>query len=240
MLNHCNHRQSHRQLCRSIVIVVTCLAFATGTQSTFSQTASGSELADSISQRLSDYQKDADIAERPLRVVYFHPADVTPFKDYEQRLTRIMLDIQEFYRSEMKRNGFGPKTFPLEMVDGKLLLHVVKGGNPAETYTKNSGDLVEREIAAAVAAKFKPADEHMLVVNAMCKKADDGSYTFHAPYHGRGGAKSGVCHVADCELMDTLHFKETEKRIKYTEMNGTRNQTLADFSCLYIGGIAHE
>ncbi|MBC8352542.1 MAG: NPCBM/NEW2 domain-containing protein [Planctomycetes bacterium] len=216
------------------------VAIATSGRATYAQPASAPDLAKAISKRLDDHLENAEIAERPLRVVYFHPADVKPFEDYEERLTRIVLDIQEFYRGEMKRNGFGPKTFPLEMANNNLVLHVVKGKRPADDYTKDSGDQVEGEIEQALAQKFDLASEHVLVVNAMCKKREDGSYLFHAPYHGSGGAKSGICHVADCELMDTLHFKETEKRIRYTEMNGTRDQTLADFCCLYIGGIAHE
>ena len=42
---------------------------------------------------------------RVLRLVYFHPEDVEPQADFHGRITRIMKDIQDFYRSEMKRNG---------------------------------------------------------------------------------------------------------------------------------------
>ena len=200
----------------------------------------GPELAATISPRLAKFHAEAKPSERPLRVVYFHPSDVEPLPQYHERLTRIMLDIQEFYLSEMERNGFGSKTFPLERDGDSLVIHVVKGQDTADGYDHDSGDKVRREVAAAVAEKFRLASEFVLIVNAMCRTEEDGSYFFYAPYYGNGGARNGVCHVADCELMDTRNYTETDKRIRYVEHYGKRNQTLAGFSCLYIGGIAHE
>lgn len=223
--------------------VATCcwlVALASSGSVADGQTRSGPDVADAIGKRLQTFRDQAELDERPLRVVYFHPADVEPLTDYRQRLTRIMLDIQKFYRDEVARNGFGLKTFSLEIQDEALVLHVVKGKLNSDQYTFESGDRVRREIASALAGEFDLSSEFVLVVNAMCQRRDDGSYFFHAPYHGNGGARNGLCQVADCELMDTRHFTETERRIRYTEHNGTRDQTLANFTCLYIGGIAHE
>ena len=47
-------------------------------------------------------------------MVYFYPKDRQPLKNHVERWDRIMADIQQFYRDEMQRNGFGPVTFPLE------------------------------------------------------------------------------------------------------------------------------
>ena len=164
------------------------------------QTRSGPDLAASISERLDNFYRDIEADRRPLRVVYFHPADTQPLKDYRRRLTRIMLDVQSFYRDEMARNGFGPKSFSLEMQDEKLILHVVKGKRPAAEYSHESGNVVSREISAALADSFRLSEEFVLVVNAMCHQKDDGSYFFHAPYYGSGGTWRGLCHVADCVL----------------------------------------
>ena len=201
---------------------------------------STAKLVESVSKQLQDYQAQSEPDPRPLRVVYFHPSDVEPLKDCRQRLTRILLDVQSFYRDEMKRVGFGARSFDLEVIDGKLRMHFVRGQGKASDYTYESGGEVQREIATALKDQFDPSHEHVLCINGMCTSRDDGSYFFYSPYYGSGSARNGLCHAADCELMDTLHYKNTAEKIRYTEHNGTRTQSLADYSCLYIGGIAHE
>ena len=44
---------------------------------------------------------------KKLRVVYFYPKDRQPLKDHAKRWNGIMNDIQDFYRTEMKRLGYG-------------------------------------------------------------------------------------------------------------------------------------
>ena len=66
---------------------------------------------------------------------------------------------------------------------------------------------------------------------------------FDAPYYGKSASSQrwGLCHAADCELLDTLLLTETKKKIVYTEHYYPRmEQTLARFNSWYIGGIAHE
>ena len=51
---------------------------------------------------------------RPLKCVYFVPSDCQPYPDRAKRLYRVMKYVQDFYRSEMERNGFGPMTAAVE------------------------------------------------------------------------------------------------------------------------------
>ena len=198
------------------------------------------ELSEKILSRLEKYHAEAAHEKRPVRVAYFHPSDIAPLEGYQERISRIMLDVQNFYQAEMKERGFGERVFPLELADGKLKLHVVKGKDPAEQYSRQSGDKVEAELRAALAGTVDFRRDVVLVFNGMCKQLDSGKRLFYAPYYGRGGAGNGFCHVADCEVMDTLHYENTKEKIHYTEANGTRNQSLGQFSSLYIGGVAHE
>ena len=62
---------------------------------------------------------------KKLRVVYFHPKDRLPLKNYEERWDRIMADIQQFYREQMRQLGYGEITLSLEQERGKLKLHTV-------------------------------------------------------------------------------------------------------------------
>lgn len=207
---------------------------------TFGQPPTAPNLSAQIRQQIDQYHRDSEEQQNPLRVIYFHPQDVAPQKDHRQRLTRILLDVQAFYRDEMNRLGFGKRTFPLELEEQNLVLHMVKGRRASDGYTHESGNQVRREISADVQKQMNLQEEFVLSINAMCTKREDGSYFFYAPYYGSGNAKQGLCHAADCEVMDTLNYTETEKRIRYEEHYGQRDQSLAQFSCLYIGGIAHE
>ena len=72
-------------------------------------------------------------------MIYFHPSDVEPAADYRQRLTRIMLDIQDFYQTEMRRNGFEGSRLPLAMEGKQLRVYTVRGHEPAApTRTKTA------------------------------------------------------------------------------------------------------
>ncbi len=199
-------------------------------------------LAKNLPRRVGAYRETVPKAGNVLRVVYFHPADVEPQKDHQERITRIMLDIQDFYRSEMKRNGFGDRTFPLEMKGDELTIHLVKGKDPAAQYRHESGGNVRREVQAAFADRMSLDREYALIFNGMCRKLGENRYFFHAPYYGdsRSNHRRGLCHVADCELMDTLHLTDVKNRIQYEEHYGKRDQTLAEFNTFYLGGIAHE
>src|SRR6266581_5920612 len=65
---------------------------------------------------------------KKLHVIYFTPADREPAAKYEQRLEAILEDIRAFYRANMERLGFGPKTFALPRdAEGKMIIHLVKG-----------------------------------------------------------------------------------------------------------------
>ena len=56
-----------------------------------------------------------------LNVIYFLPQGDRPVEGYESRLSDLLLYVQNFYREEMKRNGFGDKTFGLEKTPDKLV-----------------------------------------------------------------------------------------------------------------------
>ena len=147
-------------------------------------------------ERIQAYHGSATNEGSVLHLVYFVPKDVEPQAGFRERIPRIMEDIQNFYRSEMKRNGFGDIVFPLDTVDGKPRIHVVKGRDPASEYSHESGHKVVSEVKQALAGKLDLSREFVLIFNAMCRKREDGSYIFHAPYsHGRRAALEAL---VDC------------------------------------------
>ena len=79
---------------------------------------------------------------KKLRVVYFYPKDRKPLKEHTKRWDGIMNDIQDFYRTEMKRLGYGKVELGLERENGLLKLHEVRGNaNDDGSYTYGSGPL---------------------------------------------------------------------------------------------------
>ena len=176
-----------------------------------------------------------------LRVVYFHPNDRAPLPDYRERLERVLDDVSGFYRDGLQRFGVDTAGLPLEKVEGRLKLHIVEGKNGASAYTHESGGETGAEISEALRGEMDLRREHTLVMYGLCRKEPDGRYVFDAPYYGGGSQDGGLCHAADCELLDPRLLTDTERNIVYTEHYYPRmEQTVARFNSMYLGGTAHE
>ncbi len=176
-----------------------------------------------------------------LRIVYFVPRDREPLSDHVDRLGRVLDDVNGFYRDQLRRFGLQTDGLPLEKKDGKLVLHLVRGKLPASEYRHESGGRTAFEIRAALKSTFDVDREHVLVLYGLCHQEPDGRYVFNAPYYGRGSQSDGLCHAADCELLDPQLLMETKQKIVYTEHYYPRvEESVARFNTKYLGGIAHE
>lgn len=198
--------------------------------------------AEYMRERIRAYHGAAANDPSALRLVYFHPADADPQDGYRERIPRIIEDIQDFYRDGMRSNGYGDMTFSLELDDGKPRLHVVQGKEPSSAYSYASGGKIMREMGKALDGTLDVRGSYVLVFHGLCDRREDGTYRFHAPYYGDASSnhRRGLCHVADCEQLDTMGLTNTALRVKYWEHTGTFDQTLADFNVKYLGGVAHE
>jgi hypothetical protein len=192
-------------------------------------------------QAIAAYHTGEPRSRGALRVVYFVPDGVAPLRGYAERLDRVMSDVSDFFRDGLRRFGVKSEGLPLERNGGKLVLHLVRGKLPANQYHHSSGDVTRREIAIALKSEFDLDREHVMAFYALCRTEPDGRYVFDAPYYGGGSEKSGLCHAADCELLDPGLLHETAKRIVYTEHYYPRaEQSVAEFNSGYLGGAAHE
>ena len=79
-----------------------------------------------------------------VRIVYFRPLDASPAP--VDKITNLMQETQEFYASEMERNGFGNKTFSIETVNNKMVVHTVDGAHNAEHYFHNTYQKMWQEL----------------------------------------------------------------------------------------------
>ncbi len=221
----------------AIIIALFCFA-----PYTLSQDQQVSAFSQSIQQVIDAYHEGVESNQETLKIVYFYPNDVEPQRNYQVRLTRIMMDVQNFFRAEMQRNGFGPKTFPLEMEGELVKIYLVKGQERSESYGHNFkyGGMIRTEIQQALKGEVDLNRDYVLVFGGMSLKQKNGEYYFYAPYYGWPPLvhDRGLAFVADGEILDT-DYTSTEL-IRYKEVRGGFTKTVGEFNRLYIGGIAHE
>lgn len=199
---------------------------------------------DAVQKRLKAFHTGEKSNKAIVRVVYFHAADREPLQDYAARLDRAMTDISHFFEEGMERR-FSIKSagIPLERLDGKLVIHRVKGLHPASHYKHESGDETWGEVQKALAGTLDPEREHVLILYGLCEQEESGMYVFNAPYYGAGWSdhRRGLCHAADCEKLDPELLKAKNKPFVFREHYYDKAETtVTKFNSMYLGGIAHE
>lgn len=83
-----------------------------------------------------------------VNVVYFVPTDLDTLANYKQRLSLIMLDIQEFYAVNMNREGYGRMSFGLDQSNGIVNIVVVRGSLPKASYPSSQSGKILQEVEA--------------------------------------------------------------------------------------------
>jgi len=179
-------------------------------------------------------------AQPTLKVVYFTSSDRDVEPDYQARLTRVMEEVQRFYREEMKRNGFGPKTFALERDDdGKMVIHLAKSDKPMKEYhrkTPNAAGRLRGDALASLKKEGKDFSKETLVLFAPFLEWKDGKSTEIGPYCGGGSQVAGTAWVFDDRRLDAKLLASNEPGGWY----GGRKKTLGESNTIYIGGVTHE
>lgn len=198
-------------------------------------------LIEQANRQLQTLLKNVKASDKVIKVVYFYPADKTPLPGWQERLPRTLADVSDFYRESFERYHLKSKGLPFEKANGVIVLHTIRGDSASRSYNTNHGSRIQLEIQRKSNGAINFSTDHVLIISGLCETLDDGSYLFHAPYHGTGSTKNGVCMVADCALLDTKLLRDTVHKMTFTEMAVSRKTcTVAEFNSWYIGGIAHE
>lgn len=189
---------------------------------------------------------------KKLHVVYFTPADCDPAEQYEQRLDKILEDIRAFYGDEMKRLGFGPKTFVLPRnAQGKLLIHLVKGKEPASAFPRwigrnggntgapEGGDIVKRACHESLQAAGIAYERETVLIFCHLANYDEkaGTFRHHSPYFGSWDQESGLCFAADWANQNLDNLTKRTPKLNDGEYG---DMSLGKHTTIFIGGIAHE
>jgi hypothetical protein len=189
---------------------------------------------------------------KKLHIVYFTPSDRDPASNYEQRLTAILEDIQGFYGNNMKRLGFGPKTFTLPRdPQGQLIIHLVRGREPESAFPRwrdrnggNTGDprggeMVKAECQPALECAGISLDHETVLIFCHLATYDPlaGTFRQHSPYFGSWSQESGLCFAADWSMQDLANLTRKEPILNDGEYG---NMSLGKHTTIFLGGIAHE
>ena len=202
------------------------------------------EQAKYISDQLKVWKdKTTDLTPKPLRVIYFYAKDRDPLKNHIERWDGILSDIQEFYRSEMGKLGYGRVTISLEKENGKIKLHEVQGKAEDKSYSYKSGSKIRGEVFEALRDKGINPDEETLLIVCGLSKTEDKKVTIYSPYYGMGANHNrGICFTADMDWLSIDGLKPDPEKItlQVKEHRGYEPFTLGRFNTVYIGGTIHE
>lgn len=189
---------------------------------------------------LDAYHADAPPSKRTLHIVYWTPADREPQPQYRERLTRVLFDIRDFYRREMDRLGFGPRTIALATADdGLLQIHVVKGRKPYAEYHVQSGRAIREECLPALKAAGIEADKETLILfcNMSNWDADAGTMSQNSPYYASGGLRGGNAWQVDSALLDSDLLAKKEPLLRDGQYGRI---SVGKYNSIFVGGVCHE
>jgi hypothetical protein len=104
---------------------------------------------------------------RNLNIVYFAPADLSPYADYERRLSEIMLAGQKYFADQMSLNGFGSKTFGLlkDEANTRVKIVTIRGKLSRDNYKKETYNTILQEINDYFASNpSEKTSDHTLII----------------------------------------------------------------------------
>ncbi len=173
---------------------------------------------------------------RPLKCVYFVPADCKPYPDRAERLFRVMTCVQDFYRKEMVRNGFGAMTFGLEEArPGELKLYEVYAPEDQEAYGRESYWKVRDVVVKELEKQGVDASKEVIVIFQLGLRWEGNKAIEVASFVGAGSAFNGTAWFYDDPMLDSEKLSSKEPGGYYMHPC-----SIGEFNTHYIGGIAHE
>lgn len=159
-----------------------------------------------------------------LNIVYFSPSDQQPFADSDRRINDIMLWVQEFYRKEMIRNGFGNRTFGLNKnSDGLVKIIYLKGKEAKDGYAANTAGSTKISIEVEEYFSQHPEEktsEHTMILQP--SRSKNNMTPGGTPFIAQGRT---------AYVMDYRYFE-----LKYYGLPTDEGELF----CYWLGGLAHE
>lgn len=126
-----------------------------------------------------------------LNVIYFIPSNRSPNPDYHLRLSKILLNGQNFFNSWMKHWGYGDESFGILKNQDKKLIKIINiyGKYPNTYYPYEGGHSnIKKEIDAYFSDNPEErTSEHYLVISAVNTIDPNEVQNSDVPFYGIGG-----------------------------------------------------
>ncbi len=142
---------------------------------------------------------EADLPERirqapggyQIRLVYFVPSDRKPAAGYAPRIRSIMTLVAELIDSDLRSKGHRPRPIEFESRDGKVVVHLLHGTQPAAHYHadwETNPQAQMTRIHAELLKSFGDPDRHLTVVFAETYEPGPANEAWHG-HIARGAAE---------------------------------------------------
>ncbi len=154
-----------------------------------------------------------------------------------------MKHVQNFYRKEMERLGYGPMTFTLDLDpndSSQLNIHYVRGKYPADHYTKGNYNQIRREVSDALKKQHEslpPVDlsgETIVVFQKLMALTEEGEPFHRGPIVGAGNHLFGMALAMDDPRLDP------DLLTSDIPIDSEGKMSAGEFNTRYIGALAHE
>ncbi len=164
--------------------------------------------------------------EHQLNIVYFLGSDREPIAGYEERLSELMLYTQKFYAEQMERNGYGYRSFGMDMKNPERVnIIIYRADKPASAYPYENGGgwRAAQEVEKYLDAKGLRKSRHTLIIFPTIY--DDKNTDMSpggVPFYGLGK----VACALDYAFFDLEHLGQ--------------NTPKGHLMTKWFGGLAHE
>ena len=117
-----------------------------------------------------------------VRTVYFQPIDAPP---PTTQIISILVKSQNFFRSEMKRHGYGAKTFKLEKSKtGTIGFHHIKAKHNTAHYSHDTYNRAKSELSHYLTSPIYARDNVLVIIVAGLNNLNTGDKGYGGYYLG--------------------------------------------------------
>lgn len=178
--------------------------------------------------------------ERRLHVIAWRARDRDFPAHHRERLDRMLTHIEGFYRREMERHDFGPRSIRLDRdAAGSLVVHDVTGEATWNDYDGPDGARIRRECVPVLREKGIDIDRETVMIFTNLTEWDPEKLVFRhkSPYYAGGDWRGGTAWQCDSPELDVANLPRTEPLVTDGQYGRI---SLGRHNSIFIGGMAHE